>query len=73
MNSFSKTLIIIGFILITVGAISLFFKPFFSWFGRLPGDIRIEKNNYKLYFPITSMLLISFILNIIYWIFKFLK
>ncbi|WP_114456951.1 MULTISPECIES: DUF2905 domain-containing protein [unclassified Halanaerobium] len=73
MNSFSKILIIIGLILITAGAVSLFFKPFFSWFGSLPGDIKIEKENYKLYFPITSMLIISIILNIVYWIFKFFK
>lgn len=36
-----------------------------SWFGRLPGDIRIEKENVKVFFPITSMILISIVLTLI--------
>jgi membrane protein implicated in regulation of membrane protease activity len=31
----------------------------FAWFGRLPGDVRIETDNSRVYFPITSMLLVS--------------
>jgi hypothetical protein len=31
----------------------------FSWFGRLPGDVRIETDNTRVYFPITSMLIVS--------------
>lgn len=30
-----------------------------SWFGRLPGDIRIERGNVRIYIPVVSMLLIS--------------
>ena len=36
-----------------------------SWFGRLPGDIRIERPNSRLYIPITSMLLLSIVLSIV--------
>jgi hypothetical protein len=31
----------------------------FSWFGRLPGDIRIETDNTRVFIPITSMLIVS--------------
>jgi membrane protein implicated in regulation of membrane protease activity len=31
----------------------------FSWFGRLPGDVRIETDTTRVYFPITSMLILS--------------
>jgi len=36
-----------------------------SWFGRLPGDIRIERPNARFYAPITSMLLISVVLSVV--------
>ena len=36
-----------------------------SWFGRLPGDIRIERENVRVYFPITSMILISIVLSLL--------
>jgi Protein of unknown function (DUF2905) len=36
-----------------------------SWVGRLPGDIRIERENVRFYFPITSMILISLVLTLI--------
>jgi hypothetical protein len=39
-------------------------------FGKLPGDIIIDKPNFKIYIPITTMLLISIFLSIIFWIFK---
>jgi hypothetical protein len=35
------------------------------WIGRLPGDIRIEKQNFRFYFPIVTMLLISLVLTIL--------
>ena len=36
-----------------------------SWFGRLPGDIRIEREGFRAYIPITSMVLISVLLGVI--------
>ena len=37
----------------------------FSWFGRLPGDIRIEHEHSKVFIPITSMVIISIVLTVI--------
>lgn len=45
-----------------------------SWFGRLPGDIRIERDNVRFYFPIVTMVVISVALSlIVYFIGKFWK
>lgn len=42
----------------------------FSWFGRLPGDVRIENDNSRIYIPITSMLLLSIVLSIAFSLFR---
>jgi DUF2905 family protein len=38
-----------------------------SWFGRLPGDIRIERESVRIYVPIVSMLLISVAISLLSW------
>ncbi len=35
----------------------------FDWFGRLPGDIRIERDSLRIYIPLVSMLLVSLLLT----------
>jgi hypothetical protein len=35
--------------------------------GRLPGDIMVERENFRLYFPITTSILISVVLSLIFW------
>ena len=37
----------------------------FSWFGKLPGDVRYEKGNFKLYFPLATILLISVVATVL--------
>ncbi len=41
-----------------------------SWFGRLPGDIRIERPGFRLYAPLVSMLLVSLLLSAILWLWR---
>lgn len=65
-----KYLIIIGIVIILAGIIIFFGGNRLNWLGKLPGDIRIEKENFKFYFPFTTMILFSGILNLIIWIFK---
>ncbi|WP_420576562.1 DUF2905 domain-containing protein [Ekhidna sp.] len=55
-----KILILIGLVLVVVGAI-MEFAPNVP-LGRLPGDIRIERENFTFYFPITTCILISLLL-----------
>lgn len=64
MNSLGKTLIIFGMILVIVGAIFTAGGRF-SWFGRLPGDIYMQKKNFTLFFPITTSILISIIVSLV--------
>ena len=60
-----KVLIILG-ILLLIGGIALSYAPWlFSWFGKLPGDIRIERENGVFFIPITSMLLISIVVSLV--------
>ncbi|MGD8785449.1 MAG: DUF2905 domain-containing protein [Thioalkalispiraceae bacterium] len=63
-----RALIIIGIILVIVGLL----WPWLQKIGlfRLPGDIAVEKENFKFYFPITSMIIISVILSLIFWLFR---
>ncbi|SMB92869.1 conserved hypothetical protein [Hymenobacter roseosalivarius DSM 11622] len=39
-----------------------------SWFGRLPGDVRVERPGFRLYMPLVSMLLLSLLLSLVLWV-----
>lgn len=54
----------LGLLLVVVGLIAL--AGGLSWFGRLPGDIRYESNGTRVYVPITSMILISILLSVLF-------
>ncbi|TGK11853.1 DUF2905 domain-containing protein [Leptospira fletcheri] len=70
MEPFGKTFLWIGAIFLFLGFLFLFGSklPFFSSLGNLPGDIRIEKENFRFYFPITTSVLISIVLSAILYI-----
>ncbi len=65
-----KYLIVIGLIIVIIGVIVYFFGDKLSWVGRLPGDIRIERENVRIYIPIVSMLLLSAVLSLIAWLIR---
>ncbi len=69
----ARWFIIAGILLIVVGILLYFVPSVFNWFGKLPGDIRIENENNKVFIPITSMILISGILTVIVNLIRFLK
>ena len=54
-----KILIAVGLVAVLVGLVMQFAPQAFSWFGKLPGDIRYEKGNMKFFFPITTMIIVS--------------
>ena len=60
-----KYIIVFGVIVIVIGALVYFFGNRLHWIGRLPGDIRIERENFRFYFPITTMILFSVLLTLI--------
>jgi NAD/NADP transhydrogenase beta subunit len=59
-------LITIGVGLILVGL--LIWSGSLSWFGRLPGDIRIERETVRVYVPMMSMLLVSVVLSLVLYV-----
>lgn len=59
-----RTFIFLGIILLMIGIGLVVVPKFFNWFGNLPGDIRIERENSKIFIPITSMIVISVILTL---------
>ncbi len=60
-----KLLATIGVILFVIGLTINYAPWLISWFGKLPGDIRIEDEKKWVFIPITSMLIVSIILTII--------
>ena len=65
----------LGSFLIVAGVVAIVFGLFanagwLSWFGRLPGDIRIERGTTRVYIPIVSMILVSIVLSLLLRIFR---
>ena len=65
-RSMGWLVIVAGICVIIVGVLIL--TGGLSWFGRLPGDIRIEGERTRVYIPLTSMLLISLALSLIIYL-----
>ncbi|MGO9527037.1 MAG: DUF2905 domain-containing protein [Verrucomicrobiia bacterium] len=65
MNDIAKILVLVGLVLVALGGL-LWLGGKLPWFGRLPGDIRIDREHFKLYFPLTTCLLISILLTVLF-------
>ncbi len=63
-----KTLITIGLILVLAGILWPWLAK--SGLGRLPGDIVVERDNFRFYFPVTTAVLISLVLSLIFWLLR---
>lgn len=70
MPQIGKILITIGVILVIAGLVLWLAGDRLSWLGRLPGDIRIEKENFRFYFPVTTMILLSILVTFILWLIR---
>lgn len=64
-KSLGTWLILGGILLIVAGVLAN--SGWLSWVGRLPGDIRIERDNVRFYFPIVSMLVISVAVSLLFY------
>ena len=69
-QQFGKYIIIAGIAIMVTGVVIYFFHNKLHWLGRLPGDIRIQKENFTFYFPITTMILVSIIVTILLQLFR---
>ena len=70
--SFPRLLITFGIILVIIGVLWTFVGKYIP-IGRLPGDIVIEKQNFKFYFPIVTSILLSIILTMIFWFIQYFR
>ncbi len=69
MNSpIARTLIILGVVLVLLGLLWPWLQK--SGLGRLPGDIAIERENFRFYFPLTTSIIVSLVLTLLFWLFR---
>lgn len=67
-RSAGPVIVAIGVAIVVIGV--LVTRGWLSWFGRLPGDIRIESGSTRVYVPLTSMLLVSLALTLVVNLFR---
>lgn len=64
-----KGLIAIGLLVVVVGLFVLF-RDKVPGLGSLPGDLTVEKENFRFYAPLGTSLLLSLILSLLFWLFR---
>ncbi|MEA3489480.1 MAG: DUF2905 domain-containing protein [Candidatus Omnitrophota bacterium] len=67
-QTIGKYLIVFGLVLIVAGGMFLLAGKL-PWLGRLPGDILIKRDNFTFYFPLTTCILASVILSLLFYLF----
>jgi hypothetical protein len=69
LGSLGKMLILLGVLIIAIGLLLLIGEKI-PWVGKLPGDIIIRKEKFSFYFPLTTCILISIILTLLFTLFR---
>jgi len=67
-RAIGQLVITAGVILIVVGLVAM--RGWLGWFGNLPGDVRVQRENAHLYIPIVSMLLISILFSVLSYVIR---
>ena len=67
-----KLLIIIGIVCLLAGLL-ITYLPKIPFLGKLPGDISVERENFKFYFPLTTSILVSIIISLLLFLYNKLK
>jgi hypothetical protein len=68
---FGWVLLVLGLVIAGVGLVWIQ-APSIPWLGRLPGDIRIKRENFCFYFPLMTCLLLSVVLSLMLWLIRLL-
>lgn len=63
-------LVVAGLVIVGFGVVWLL-APSIPWLGKLPGDIRIERENFKFYLPVVTCIVISLLLTGVMWLIRF--
>jgi hypothetical protein len=69
MGALGKLLILLGVLIVVIGVLLLIGEKV-PWIGRLPGDFIVKKKNFTFYFPVTTSILISIILTLLFALFR---
>ncbi len=69
MQEFGKVLVVIGSVVVIVGAVLWKFGSF-GPLGRLPGDIAVQRENFSFHFPIVTCLLLSALATLVMWLLR---
>ena len=69
MDSLARMLILFGLVLAAIGGLLLLIGKV-PFIGRLPGDIYIQRKNFSFYFPLTTSILLSILLTILFSLFR---
>lgn len=67
MNDLGKLLIAFGLVIAAVGVVVVVVGRV-PWIGRLPGDVRVQRGNWTLYVPLTTSIVVSLGLTLIFWL-----
>jgi hypothetical protein len=70
--AFGWMLLALGLVLAGIGLVWIL-APSILWLGRLPGDIRIETEHTRFYFPVVTCLLLSLLLTLLVWVIQWLR
>jgi hypothetical protein len=70
MQSVGKTVVVIGIIIVIAGLIIWLLGDKLNWFGNLPGDIKVKRENFSFYMPLTTMILLSIVISFIIWLIR---
>jgi hypothetical protein len=69
MQDFGKMLVVLGAVLMVVGLL-VWKTGGFGPFGRLPGDISVQKENFSFHFPIVTCVVLSMVLTLVFWLLR---
>ncbi len=73
----ARLIILIGILLVILGLVWNYFPKAITWFGNLPGDIKIQNENSRVFIPFTSMIVVSIslsiVLNLASWVMRLFR
>lgn len=70
MPPIAKILVMIGAGIMLVGLLVWLLGDKLNWFGNLPGDVRVERENFRFYAPFATMIVVSILLSLLLWLFR---
>ncbi len=73
MEKLGKGIIVVGIFVVIAGVFIWFFGDKLRWLGKLPGDIRVERESFRFYMPVTTMIIISIVLSVVVWFIRYIS